>query len=34
VAASADDEALEAIRADWQARLRTAQGRAEALLEP
>jgi len=34
VAANADDEALEAIRADWQARLRAAQARAEALLEP
>ena len=31
--ANADDEALEAVRADWQARLRAAQARAEALLE-
>lgn len=34
VPANADDMTLEAIRADWQARLRAAQARAEALLEP
>ena len=34
VPANADDMALEAIRADWQARLRAAQARAESLLEP
>lgn len=28
----ADDEALEAVRADWQAKLKAAQARAEALL--
>ena len=33
VAADADDTALEAARADWEARLRVAQARAEALLE-
>ncbi|MDB5480481.1 MAG: hypothetical protein JWO83_1534 [Caulobacteraceae bacterium] len=33
VAANADDAALEAVRDDWQARLRAAQARAEALLE-
>ena len=32
VGADADDAALEAVRADWQARLRAAQARAEALL--
>ena len=34
VPANADDEALETLRADWQARLRAAQARAEALLGP
>jgi lysophospholipid acyltransferase (LPLAT)-like uncharacterized protein len=34
VPASAADEALETLRADWQARLRAAQARAEALLGP
>jgi len=33
VAANADDAALEAVRADWEARLRAAQARAAALLE-
>jgi hypothetical protein len=33
VAANADDAALEVARADWEARLRAAQARAEALLE-
>jgi hypothetical protein len=33
VAAGADDAALEAVRADWEARLRAAQARAAALLE-
>ena len=33
VAANADEAALEAAREDWQARLRAAQARAEALLE-
>jgi lysophospholipid acyltransferase (LPLAT)-like uncharacterized protein len=32
VAANADDAALEAVRADWQARLIAAQARAETLL--
>jgi len=34
VGPDADDAALEAVRADWQARLRAAQARAEALLGP
>ena len=33
VAANADDAALEVARADWQARLRAAQARSEAMLE-
>jgi lysophospholipid acyltransferase (LPLAT)-like uncharacterized protein len=33
VVANADDAALEVARADWEARLRAAQARAEALLE-